>query len=363
MPVQAPITASYSTTANGNVLAPGARSTTTVAGANTSLPFSKNVQGNYKVETYLSKINDPWTNLAFEEWKKSECNLKALARDNVPFVRRKSGGGTVYHDMGNTNYSIMMPRAVFDRKTNVELVCRALHELDIPAIVNDRHDIVLEGRKVSGSAYKLIQHRSYHHGTMLIDTDLTTLGQYLKCERETLVTKGVASFRSPVTRLRDHSFTIDHLPFCEAVRDEFLKRYAFDRWRQNEEGEFTIIDEAYIERLPAVQKLRDEMKTWDWVYGQTPEFTYTMDKVFPWGSVKFSLKSKEGKFVKVDVETSQAIASFPLTALCVGMEGLRYDSDGLDEAVKRIEEEAPEVLCADGRLYVQQVVAWLKEAL
>ncbi|KAG0238150.1 Biotin/lipoate A/B protein ligase [Actinomortierella wolfii] len=286
-----------------------------------------------------------------------------MARDNVPFVRRKSGGGTVYHDMGNTNYSIMMPREVFDRKTNVELVCRALHELDIPAIVNDRHDIVLEGKKVSGSAYKLIQHRSYHHGTMLIDTDLTTLGQYLKCERETLVTKGVASFRSPVTRLRDHSFTIDHLPFCEAVRDEFLKRYALDRWKRNEEDEFTIVDEAYIEKLPAVQKLRDEMKTWEWMYGQTPEFTYTLDKAFSWGNAKFSIKAKEGKFVSVDVDTSQAMATMPLTALCVGMEGQRYGATGLEMAVKRIETEAPEVLSANGGLYVQQAVAWLREAL
>jgi len=72
---------------------------------------------------------------------------------------------------------------------------------------------------------------------MLIDTDLSTLGQYLKNNKDGLVTKGVASVRSPVTRLREVSFTVDHLSFCDAIRTEFLKRYAYDQWRQNEERE------------------------------------------------------------------------------------------------------------------------------
>ncbi len=103
-----------------------------------------------------------------------------MAQDGIPLVRRRSGGGTVYHDLGNSNYSIMMPRPVFQRSTSVSLVCRALHQLDIPAKVNDRYDIVIDGAKVSGSAYKLINEKAYHHGTMLIDSDLSALGKYLK---------------------------------------------------------------------------------------------------------------------------------------------------------------------------------------
>lgn len=358
-------------------------------------PATKNVQGNFKVETYISKINDPYTNLAFEEWlfrnsdpstyilflyrnSKSvivgrnqnpfkECNLKLLARDGIPFVRRKSGGGTVYHDMGNTNYSIMMPREVFDRRTNVELICRALHELDIPASVNERHDIVVDGKKISGSAFKLIQHRAYHHGTMLIDTDLSSLGQYLKVDRTSLVTKGVASVRSPVTRLRESSFTIDHLSFCEATRTEFLKRYAYDTWRQNMEGEPITVDEEMIEGLEAVKAIRDDMKTWEWMYGQTPEFSYQLEKAFSWGTVNLTIKSKEGLITHVDLDSmDQSInaPSLPLTALGIGMEGQRYDAQGLDLAVERIKDEAPEVLApAGGAQKVMDVVRWLKEEL
>ncbi|KAF9382183.1 Biotin/lipoate A/B protein ligase [Mortierella sp. AD011] len=286
-------------------------------------------------------------------WK--ECNLKLLARDGVPFVRRKSGGGTVYHDLGNTNYSIMMPREVFDRRTNVELVCRALEELDIPAVY------------VSGSAFKLIQRRSYHHGTMLIDTDLSSLGQYLKVDRSNLVTKGVASVRSPVTRLRESSFTIDHLSFCEATRTEFLKRYAFDQWRQNLEGEPIIVDEALVQTIEGVKTIREDMKTWEWMFGQTPEFTYKLNNKFPWGAVDVTITSKEGLITHVDIDAKDETtedSSMALTALAVGMEGQKYNEQGLDLAIQRIRDEAPEVFSPRGTVEkVKDVAGWLKEEL
>ncbi|KAF9365305.1 Biotin/lipoate A/B protein ligase [Mortierella sp. NVP85] len=176
---------------------------------------------------------------------------------------------------------------------------------------------------------------------MLIDTDLSSLGQYLKVEKSNLESKGTASVRSPVTRLRESSFTIDHLSFCEAVRSEFLKRYAYNQWRHNKEGEPIILDEAMIERNEDVKAIRDDMKTWKWTYGQTPEFTYWLEKVFPWGSVLL-----------------------PLTALAVGMEGQQYESGALDMAIERIKDEAPEVLSPKGAVEaVKDVAQWLKNEL
>ncbi|KAF9145453.1 Biotin/lipoate A/B protein ligase [Linnemannia schmuckeri] len=202
---------------------------------------------------------------------------------------------------------------------------------------------------------------------MLIDTDLSSLGQYLKVDRTSLVTKGVASVRSPVTRLRESSFTIDHLSFCEATRTEFLKRYAYDTWRQNLEGEPIVVDQKMIEGMEAVKAIRDDMKTWEWMYGQTPEFSYQLEKTFPWGTVNVTIKSKEGLITQVDLDSmdhSINAPSLPLTALGIGMEGQRYDVQGLDLAVERIKDEAPEVLApAGGAQKVMDVVRWLKEEL
>ncbi|KAI8908838.1 hypothetical protein DFJ77DRAFT_433924, partial [Powellomyces hirtus] len=258
---------------------------------------------------YVSKVTDPWINLAFEEWlvlfRKpqsaedvlylwrntkcvvvgrnqnpwKECHLQLMKEEEVPLVRRRSGGGTVYHDIGNTNYTIIMPRDSFDRRTNAELVCRGMHQLDIPASVNERHDIVVDGKKVSGSAYKLVNTRAYHHGTMLIDADLKALGRYLRPPPKNLVGKGVESVRSTVARIRDYSYTVDHLSFCEAVADQFRRAH-------NAEYRPPIeLTEAYMNEYPKIREYYDEIRTWDWIYGQTPDFTHRLQKQFVWADV------------------------------------------------------------------------------
>ncbi|KAI9220016.1 hypothetical protein BC828DRAFT_348723, partial [Blastocladiella britannica] len=203
------------------------------------------------VRCFISRTTNPFLNLAIEEWlfrstpasshvlllwrnkpcvvigrnqnPWSECNVHALDADSVPWLRRKSGGGTVFHDMGNSIYSIIEPRADFHRRKNADLVSRALQNLDIPASVNERHDIVVDAKKVSGSAFKLTNHRAYHHGTMLINADLVSLRKYLKVSKPGMVSKGVPSVPSPVTNLGEYSLTVDHSGFCESVVDQFRR--------------------------------------------------------------------------------------------------------------------------------------------
>ena len=155
---------------------------------------------------FISKIVDPGINLAFEEYlfrhsvpnilflyRNSNCviigrnqnpwtetNINLLNSLHIPLIRRKSGGGTVFHDLGNTNYCCMMPRNDFKRSIAANMVTNALLNLDIPAQVNHRFDIVIDQKKISGSAYKIANSKSYHHGTMLIDTDLRNLKNLLK---------------------------------------------------------------------------------------------------------------------------------------------------------------------------------------
>ncbi|KAI9184399.1 hypothetical protein H9P43_003452 [Blastocladiella emersonii ATCC 22665] len=232
------------------------------------------------IRCFVSRVADPFLNLAIEEWYDivgrnqnpwKECNVHALSADNVPWVRRKSGGGTVFHDRGNSIYSVIEPREAFTRRKNAELVARALQNLDIPAEVNERHDLVVEGKKVSGSAFKLTNHRAYHHGTMLIDADLPRLRKYLKISRPGLVTKGVPSVPSPVTNLRPYSLTVDHSSFCEAVIDQFRKAHDLGYLKVNK------LTETVLDREPKVREAYDELKSDEWRMGQTPEFTHTFE--------------------------------------------------------------------------------------
>ncbi|KAF7723213.1 Biotin/lipoate A/B protein ligase [Apophysomyces ossiformis] len=356
------------------------------------VPFSTSAtQRSSQVDCYISTINDAYTNLAIEEWllrqtdperyilylwrNKScvvvgrnqnpfqECNLRFMRSHNIPLVRRRSGGGAgpLVQDMGNSIYTIFMPRQAFSRRANADLVSRALQELDIPASVNDRHDIVVDGYKVSGSAYKIIGNRAYHHGTMLIDTDTDILKGCLSKKNMTntgIVSKGVASVPSPVTNLREYSYTVDHQQFCEAVLAEFVHDYNDDI-----PVEPIILDESRIRELPEmVQVTKKELETWDWIYGQTPEFTNTADKEFDWGHVHAFIRSKHGIITESDLSTTSLGAHevTVVSAISVALRGCRYSDQAVDDAIRKINQEIPGLINPENESIITDVATWLR---
>ncbi|KAI8815133.1 hypothetical protein BJ742DRAFT_782466 [Cladochytrium replicatum] len=335
-----------------------------------------------QVECFISKVTDPFVNLAFEEWlfKRpdsapfvlylwrnrpcvvigrnqnpwKECDLSLMEKEEVWLVRRRSGGGTVYHDIGNSCFTVIMPRTVFDRRHNAELVTRALHQLDIPASVNHRNDIVVEGKKVSGSAYKLVNNRAYHHGTMLIDTDLDALRRYLKPPNRNLVGKGVESVRSEVTRLREHSYTVDHLSFCEAVSEEFC--------RSNDIPPVPMVELTmeFFRANEEIQQVYEELMTWEWIYGQTPEFHQWLNHKFSWGELDLLLLVRNGLIKEVGGTCSgenSTVMQKHLADFTENMKGRRYTPASLDFPVNTdsLSEVPVEVL--------EEMKLWIKQAI
>ncbi|KAH6914598.1 Lipoyltransferase and lipoate-protein ligase [Coprinopsis sp. MPI-PUGE-AT-0042] len=220
-------------------------------------------------------------------WK--EINLRSLHKLKIPFIRRRSGGGTVYHDLGNSNYSIHLPRMSFDRNETAQVVVRALQNLGVDGRVNERNDICVGTNKVSGSAYKIVNNRAYHHGTMLISTQLDTLGDLLRvANKDKMITKGVASVRSPVCNLRQHNPEIGHEHFTNAVIESFKAKYSI-----SSEVCFVAESKSVLEE-PHIQKGMEELQTWEWAFGSTPEFTYTLEREFPWGTITVDFRSKHG---------------------------------------------------------------------
>ncbi|TPX65884.1 lipoyl(octanoyl) transferase [Chytriomyces confervae] len=241
-----------------------------------------------------------------------------------------AGGGTVVHALGNTNYTCFMPRDSFNRDFSANIVARALHQLDIPAHVNARHDIVVDNRKVSGSAFKVVHEKAYAHGTMLISSDLESLGMQLKSPRKgALVGKGVESFPSKVTRLIDHSYTVTHTDFCRAVAEEFGIVYNKEAGLKNHMTELGMAD---FNSNPKMQEYYDEIKTFEWKWGQTPTFTHAIEKEFRWGHLKSIVTISEGVIVEVASEvTPSSKAALPFDgkflpdAISTFLVGTRYD--------------------------------------
>ncbi|KAG6131576.1 hypothetical protein E4U38_003878 [Claviceps purpurea] len=199
----------------------------------------------------------------------------------VRLVRRRSGGGTVFHDLGNVNFSVICPPQAFDRDRHAEMVVRALKSLGRPRTrVNARHDIVIDVDtadavanatstfKISGSAYKLTRLRSLHHGTCLLRSpNLSDISGMLRSPAEPFIkAQGVDSVRSPVRNVH-----LDNQAFQDAVVREFDRMY----------GAFDVQAEFNNDVLedPKIRAGHEELKSRDWIYGQTPRFSFSTHPV------------------------------------------------------------------------------------
>ncbi|OQE25526.1 hypothetical protein PENSTE_c006G09775 [Penicillium steckii] len=295
-----------------------------------------------------------------------ETDLRALHNDRQPnpdehthtqldqdesavFVRRRSGGGAVFHDEGNLNYSVISPRTSFTRDKHAEMVVRALHRAGaINTSVNERHDIVITPdeemrkdpnepptRKISGSAFKLTRHRALHHGTCLLDSpNIHDLGRFLRSPaRGFILAKGVESVRSPVGNvsraMADTFFSMQGV--MDNVIEEFVRLYgvhsdALLRARRARALEPEIfagdswvsgtVGEAQGEQEPAIGKGIAELRSLDWKYTQTPQFTFStypieddprerppLPSSLP-SSTRAFLRVKHGAIIESDISVS-----------------------------------------------------------
>ncbi|KAL4797308.1 hypothetical protein BDV19DRAFT_51927 [Aspergillus venezuelensis] len=288
-------------------------------------------------QIYQSLSNDPYVNLSIEHFLLEnappesailflyvnrpcvvigrnqnpwlETNLQKLHNDresddnpngDAVFVRRRSGGGAVFHDAGNLNYSVISPRTTFTRDKHAEMMVRALHRVGaVNTSVNDRHDIVMQTdipRKISGSAFKLTRFRALHHGTCLLDSpNINDLGSFLRSPaRNYIKAKGVESVRSPVANVSSAfedapaGFSIQSV--IANVMEEFAQLYqtspdavrraqrahaveqelyAGNDWVAGTVGDF----EAGA--VSQIKKGLDELRSLQWKYTQTPQFTFS----------------------------------------------------------------------------------------
>jgi lipoyltransferase/lipoate-protein ligase len=234
----------------------------------TVLSRSTNPYLNLSLETYLFTTqpqthillfyrNRPTVVIGRNQNPFSQVNLPA-----TPFLRRYSGGGTVYHDLGNVNFSVKMPRAEFTRKVYAEMVVRAIerrHHVG-GCRVTDRGDIVMvkadEGYKVTGSAYKVSKDMAYHHGTMLLGSDLNELRKALRVEpgRIMIRDKGVDSVRA--NHVANVPFpgednTVKFNDFVEVVKEEFEEMHGKHR--------FIELSEEEVSNIPEVKRSMEQL--------------------------------------------------------------------------------------------------------
>ncbi len=186
-------------------------------------------------------------------WK--ECHLHEMELRGVTLSRRSSGGGAVYQDLGNTNFTFLSEMKNHNKNTNSEIICKALLEYGIVAEPSGRNDILVDNLKISGSAYKYSGDRALHHGTLLIDVDMNSLDRYLNPNKAKLQSKGVASVKSRVTNLRSLNPKINHEDLSQKLISQFQERYQGT-------ADVEELDLSQLQKIPSLRETYLQLMVW-----------------------------------------------------------------------------------------------------
>ncbi len=229
----------------------------------------------------IGKNQNPW----------KECAAALLAQEGGHLARRLSGGGAVFHDLGNLNFTLLLPQTDFDIQKQLTVVEKAMQSLGLPAQRSGRNDVLVQGRKFSGNAFYKNGKAAYHHGTLLVCADLQRLGRYLTPSRLKLQSKGVESVTSRVANLQEFSPELTLSQVKQALIQAFSRVYGLPVER------LAVPDRALLERL------ENRYASDGWIYGTRYPFSCTLEGRFLWGGVEVCLEVRENRVTRARVYT------------------------------------------------------------
>lgn len=258
-------------------------------------------------------------------WK--ECRTDLLEAEGGRLARRLSGGGAVYHDLGNLNFTFLVPTESYDLDRQLNVILSALRHLGMEAERSGRNDVLCQGRKVSGNAFYRQGERSYHHGTLLVRTDVERMQRYLNPSPLKWQGKGVDSVRSRVGNLTEYAPDVTILTLKQALLRAFSEEYGM----QAERVSFSKEDEAEIQRLT------ERNGSFSWNYGSRAPCSVSLSGRFLWGSLTVELSLEKGRIERVQVYSDAMDWSLPET-LQAAWSGVRFSSKDMMEAVKGLDE-------------------------
>ena len=253
-----------------------------------------------------------------------ECRTALLEGDGGRLARRLSGGGAVYHDMGNLNFTFLVHSEDYDLRRQLSVITTACRQLGIPAECSGRNDILADGRKFSGNGFYQHQDRRYHHGTILVDADMEKMGKYLSPSPAKLQARGVPSVRSRVINLRELCPGLTIQGMKDALGDAFSRVYQLPTER--------IFPADLSEKHIAV--LEERYRSWEWLYGRPLAFTFQCAGKYPWGEITIQLAAESGTVTAAAVYTDAMDPSFA-APLEQALAGCPFHVPQLYQAVER----------------------------
>ncbi|MCI2049141.1 MAG: lipoate--protein ligase [Lachnospiraceae bacterium] len=302
---------------------------------------------------FVSPWTDPYLNLACEEellrsarpeecglylWQNDrtvvigrnqnayrECHIYEMQADGVKLARRLSGGGAVYHDMGNLNYSFVCADDDYNRPALAAVVLGALAGLGVEASLSGRNDIEVSGRKFSGSAFYKTDGCVLHHGTLMCNVDCDKMNRYLHASSAKLKSRGVRSVKARVRNL------------CEIVPDITVAKVsaALQKSYADTFGIMPAVLSAEEMQTPSVEEKRARFASEEWLYGKEEKFSETLGFKGPAGEIYIEFATERGIIRTAHIFTDSLAVDLP-ERYAPSFEGVAYGSDRMKELLETL---------------------------
>ena len=253
-----------------------------------------------------------------------ECRTSLLAEEGGKLARRLSGGGAVFHDLGNLNFTFLMCKEDYDLDKQVTVIQKACALAGIRAEKSGRNDLLAEGKKFSGNAFYQDKVHAYHHGTLMVDVDKEKLSRYLSPPQAKLQAKGVASVRSRVVNLKELSPDLT----IEGMRANMAQAF---------QDVYGMAAEPFMLTMQMgkqIAQLKEHYGSWDYLYGAPLAFTFSCEDKFEWGYIGLQLNAKGGIIGDVGINTDAMDWTLP-DSIVKALKGCRFDTDSMVYALRQ----------------------------
>lgn len=259
-------------------------------------------------------------------WK--ECSIANMDADGVQLVRRHSGGGAVFHDNGNLNFSFITDEKHYDLNRQMRVILNAVSKLGLKAELSGRNDITVDGKKFSGNAFSLAKGNRSHHGTILVNADLTKLSNYLCVSKEKMRSKGIDSVRARVCNICELSSGLTVEAMRRLVIESFIEEYGAA-------SEYVFDGMALAE----VEERRERLASWEWRFGKTPQFDFETDKRFSFGDTQIYFNSRNGVIRETKVY-SDCLDTELTTEIENALTGVHFRKEEIKAALSKMKDQS-----------------------